>query len=522
MLGNVMFMTGFVGFFMMFGALFFRKETKEETAETDENHLESLIKETLVMLNDISKNAPVKGKTSDTEVHTAVEQAIRTCSDGQKGARDVVKSVIYEWLINEKKPDYDFLNEIFESPENTRIRFEAILFLAEKDSEGTGFKKLWDSRFKDIALCVGELNGSYIDDAYSGVCKSISYNDRLMILTNVLYADSVGLGTIDSVMWQKKCVEEIQIGMSGAVKENYDYKNACLLDTEKNNKKYSYESVHVMISGNPIKMDFLGMKNEDELIRITRNLIKNAGAGELTRKNPRIVCETPDGRRITVTRPPFSDSWAALIRKFDTVSVTTVDMLTDDVKLKSLIRELISTRKSIAITGETASGKTTWLRALLLESGKDKSIRVIESESFELNLREYLPHANVLTLRVSDNDKASGVLGFSKKTTGQVFAVGEVNTPDMAVTLVDISHTAERIFFTAHYTDTRDMVSDFTGALLNFGGYSDERLAKEEATAALGVDIHLRRKDGRRYVERISEVMSDGSIRCLYGIQKKN
>lgn len=519
MLGNVMFMTGFFGFFVMFGILFFRKEKNEETAEIHENHLESLIKETRVMLAEISKKEPVKGKDSDTEVHMAVEQAIRNCSDGQKGARDIVKTVIYEWLLNEKKPDRTILNEIFESHENTRIRFEAILFMAEKSSEGMGFKKLWDQRFKDIALCVGELNGSYIDDAYLALCKKNTYNDRLLILTNVLYADSVGLGTVDSLMWQKKCVEEIQIGMSGVVQEKYDYKSVCLITPEPD-KKYSYESVHVMISGTPVKMDFLGMKNEDELIRITRNLIKNAGAGELTRKNPRIVCETPDGRRITVTRPPFSDSWAALIRKFDTVSVTTIDMLTDDMKLKSLIRELISTRKSIAVTGETASGKTTWLRALLLESGKNKSIRVIESESFELNLREYLPDANVLTLRVSDNDKAPGVLGFSKKTTGQVFAVGEVNTPDMAVTLVDISHTAERIFFTAHYTDTRDMVADFTGALLNFGGYSDEHLAKAEAIAALGVDIHLRRHNGRRYVERISEVMSDGNIRCLFSVQK--
>ncbi|MBQ7637106.1 MAG: hypothetical protein IJS80_07330, partial [Lachnospiraceae bacterium] len=151
-----------------------------------------------------------------------------------------------------------------------------------------------------------------------------------------------------------------------------------------------------------------------------------------------------------------------------------------------------------------------------IEIGKEKSIRVIEAESFELNIRDYLPKANTLTLRVSDKDPADRVLGFSKKTTGQVFAVGEVNTPDMAVTLTDIAKTAETILFTAHYKETSDMLRDFTNARLNAGGYSDERLAKSEAVNALGIDIHMRRKGGLRCIERISEVQDDGGIKCLW------
>ncbi len=522
MFGKIICAIGFFFVFVVSAIIFFIKEKEEPETKENDDILTRLTKEASVMLSSVLKNAGSITENSDTEVCTAIESALRECSSGNEGARDIVKSVIYDWLVNKKNISDAILEEIFEDEKNIRIRFEAVLFMSEKECAGTGFKKLWESRFKDVALCVGELDKCYINDAYVNVRNKITKDDGCRILASVLYADSVGLGTIDLLMWQKKCIEEIQIGMSGVVNGNARNKiMGSIYGENEDEKKYSYESVYIMISGIPIRMDFLAMKNEDELIRIVRNLIKNVGAGELTRKSPRIVCETKDGRRITVTRPPFSDSWAALIRKFDTVSVTTLDMLTDDEILKKLIRKLINTRKSIAITGETASGKTTWLRALLIENGKNQSIRVIESESFELNLREYLPESNVLTLRMSDNDKASGVLGFSKKTTGQVFVVGEVNTPDMAVMLTDMAHTAECIFFTAHYTETVDMVSDFTNALLNYGGYSDEKSARREAISALGIDIHLRRKNGKRYIERISEVMSDGNIRCIFGIPKE-
>jgi pilus assembly protein CpaF len=494
-----------------------RKEKKDETMRCVT--FSRLVKEGAELLNDYGLRKQNFGGNSALNVQKteeSVAEALGNCCSGLKGPRDVIKSVILAWLTEVKKPTDEELDRIFNESGNLWGRFECILYEAGKNDRERGFEKLWESRFKDVSVCCGELSGNYVEDAYACLCRNMDREDRLKVLATMIYAMTVGFGEVDSLMWQKGCIEEIQLGMSGCIKDNYDYRE--MLEEKKNveSKSFSRDSVHILVSGIPVRLLFLSFGSDDELIRVLRNLIKNTGAGELTRRTPRIVADTPDGRRVTVTRPPFSDSWAGLIRKFDTVPRISLDELVEDEELRDLLIRILHTRKSIAVTGETASGKTTLLRALLIEIGKEKSIRVIEAESFELNIRDYLPKANTLTLRVSDKDPADRVLGFSKKTTGQVFAVGEVNTPDMAVTLTDIAKTAETILFTAHYKETSDMVRDFTNARLNAGGYSDERLARSEAVNALGIDIHMRRKGGLRCIERISEVQDDGGIKCLW------
>jgi Flp pilus assembly CpaF family ATPase len=503
------------------GFILFKDKKDNENEKIRCLTLDSLIREAREMLNNYGIHRyALRGSAAGNVLRTeeAVAHALRNCCSGLKGPRDAINTVVYRWLTEVKCPTEEEIDRIFTEAGNTWGRFECAIFMADKTGDG-GFGKLWESRFKDVALCCGEISGTYVNDAYYCTCGFMSYGDKLKVLSKMLYAGATGFGKVDSLMWERGCIEEIQIGMSGCTKENYDFRESLKRRDADDKKNYSRDSIHVMISGIPIRLSFLSFDSDDEMIRILRNLIKNTGAGELTRRTPRIVADTPDGRRVTVSRPPFTDSWAGLVRKFDTVPKSSLDELIDDEELKNLVNEIIRTRKSIAVTGETASGKTTLLRALLLEIGRERSIRVIEAESFELNIREYLPDANTLTLRVTDSDSADRVLGFSKKTTGQVFAVGEVNTPEMAVVLTDVAKTAETILFTAHYKNTADMVRDFTNARLNAGGYSDERLAKSEAVNALGVDIHMRRKGGKRCIERISEVQDDGRIKCLWPLQ---
>ncbi len=502
--------------------LLFREKKDTVTDGIRSLSLEGLTKEVREMLNNYGTHKySMNGIKVQNILKTEekVSDALRMCCSGLKGPRDMINSLVLRWLSEVKKPTEEEIDRIFTESENTWARFECVVYEADRDGEEKGFEKLWESRFKDVALCCGDLSGSYVDDAFYCTCAFMTYEDKLKVLAHMLYASAVGFGKVDTLMWQRGCIEEIQLGMSGCIKENYDYREMLRFREEKERKNYSRDSIHVMITGVPIKLTFLSFDSDDEMIRVLRNLIKNTGAGELTKRTPRIVADTPDGRRVTVSRPPFTDSWAGLIRKFDTVTKTAIEELVEDDELRKLILKILHTRKSIAVTGETASGKTTLLRALLLEIGRERSIRVIEAESFELNIREYLPDANTLTLRVTDSDPADRVLGFSKKTTGQVFAIGEVNTPEMAVVLTDIAKTAETILFTAHYKDTSDMVRDFTNARLNAGGYSDERLAKSEAICALGVDIHMSRKGRTRCIERISEVQDDGKIKCLWPIQ---
>ena len=175
--------------------------------------------------------------------------------------------------------------------------------------------------------------------------------------------------------------------------------------------------------------------------------------------------------------------------------------------LPAILRQLVRSGRNIAITGEMASGKTTLFRACLAEVKPDRNIRVIEAESFELNVRGFLPKANSVTMRVTENTPAEEILAFARKTTGQVFAIGEINSAAMAAMAMDLSKIASQILFSAHYITTEHMIADFVNAKLGVGGYSEELLAEADVVRCLGFDVHLRAKHGRRYVQYINEVL---------------
>ena len=99
------------------------------------------------------------------------------------------------------------------------------------------------------------------------------------------------------------------------------------------------------------------------------------------------------------------------------------------------------------------------------------------------------------------------MLAFARKTTGQIFAIGEINSAAVAAMAMDLSKIASQMFFSAHYITTEHMIADFVNAKLCIGGYSEESLAELDVVRCLGFDVHLRNKEGRRYVQYINEIV---------------
>ena len=98
-------------------------------------------------------------------------------------------------------------------------------------------------------------------------------------------------------------------------------------------------------------------------------------------------------------------------------------------------------------------------------------------------------------------------MAFARKTTGQIFAVGEINSASVANVAMDLSKIASQLFFSAHYVTTEHMIADFVNAKLCVGGYSEERLAEMDVVRCLGFDVHLKTRQGKRYVQYINEVI---------------
>ncbi|MBQ8633217.1 MAG: Flp pilus assembly complex ATPase component TadA [Lachnospiraceae bacterium] len=415
---------------------------------------------------------------------------IRTCCSGSDGSKETVKELIYGICKKTFQERNDYLELLpFHEPENMQTwhRLEALIYYLDKQKKNQGFRILCEKfGWNTSGGTVSEENIAY---AYQVLNPRFSEHEERQILVQILFAMTVGLGIIDTLNQQKGFIEEIQIGLSG---------------------KTNSDGIHIMAKGNLFRLCAISFENEEEKQRVLRNLIKDGKGGELTQNHPMMVVDTVDGRRVSVSRPPASDMWVGLIRKFDTVYDVSLEKMyqnsPESEDLPMLLRYLVRSGRNIAITGEMASGKTTLFRACLAEARTDLNIRVIESENFELNVREFLPYANSLTMRVTDQTPAEEVLAFARKTTGQIFAVGEITSAAVAVMTMDLSKIASQLFFSAHYISTEHMIADFVNAKLCEGGYSEEALAEYDVVRALGFDIHLKVREGRRYVQYINEI----------------
>lgn len=448
------------------------------------------------------------------EYRRMISESIRSCCSGNPGAKDTVKELIYNYLVSELaigEEQLDFLLPVGQAEQLSGSHMLEILLYEYETEANKGFLHLWEQKEFRKMSATGVITEEMLRSFYKTARPDVSTEGKFRILTQLIFADTLGLGVIDSLNQQQGCIEELQLGFNGYQERTYDYRNE--LKKEKR-LFYGKDGVHVLVRGQMLWLKCLSFGTEEELQRVIRNLIRDAKAGELTRSNPNIVVDTVDGRRVSVSRPPMTDGWMALIRKFDTVYEVSLEKLyrkeenkeTDDV-LPKLIRNLVISGRNIAITGEMASGKTTLFRACLCEIKKDYNLRVIESESFEINVRNFLPEHNSMTMRISAATPAEEVLAFAKKTTGQIFAVGEVNSAAVAMITMDLSKFATQIFFSAHYISTEHMLADFLNAKLYAGGYSEEAMAQSDVLRCIGFDIHLKNRGGRRYVQYINEVV---------------
>ena len=456
-------------------------------------------------------------RRNQEEHRRVISSSIRTCCAGNYGAKETVKEIIKDYLLDELQVDRTSICSLvaFDTPERMSAwqMAETMIYCMDKKEEERGFGLLCEmyqwGNFQEESNTGYFIAEEVVRKTYESMKPELSFMEQISIVAQLIFAKTVGLGVIDTLNQQRGYIEEIQLGMNGRSEQRYDYKEE--LSGRNKLDFFSRDGVHILVKGSTIWLQYLSFGTEEELQRVLRNLIKESSAGELTKNHPMIVVDTIDGRRVSVSRPPMTDAWVGLIRKFDTVEQVSLEKLYQNTSeadlLVGLLRQLVRSGRNIAITGEMASGKTTLFRACLAETRRDLNIRVIEADSFELNVRGFLPKANSMTMRVTDRTPAEEVLAFARKTTGQIFAVGEINSAAVATMAMDLSKIASQLLFSAHYVTTEHMIADFVNAKLCVGGYSEESLAEMDVVRCLGFDIHLKARQGKRYVQYINEVV---------------
>ncbi len=455
-------------------------------------------------INDILKANLYEAGLGESEIKrlryrkNELRKALNSCGVGDDNAKAYVKEVIGEIITKQLKyTDKDYSRIIpFNRTDkmSSRDKFDVLMHYYKKENgrealeriiELTGIMK------SDVYYEGCKIKGSDIDDLYDREAPYISGEDKREIIIQRIYSMYRGLGVVDDIRDMK--IDGVSGGVSGG-------NGGC-------------QGVWIFYKGINVNLEFLSFNTVEELERVCMNIYRYGNPGQLSKSKGYIIGEMKDNSRIVVVRPPFAESFAFFVRKFDTIENKNMEELITDKNSYlpiDIIKWIVKGCQVTAVTGAQGSGKTTLLMAMIGYISPMLTLRIQEM-SFELHLRDIYPERNILTFRETDYIDGQTGLDVQKKTDGSVNILGEVATMEVASYLIQMSQTGS-IFtlFTHHAKTTDSLIKYMRNSLLSCGLFRDEAIAREQVTEAIRFDIHME-KDiyGHRYIERISEIITD-------------
>lgn len=427
-----------------------------------------------------------------------LRNALKNCGIGdafsKKHVINTIKDILTEKL-NISSSNIDLVIP-FEDSERLSIKekFDIILFNYKKKYNDQALTIMLDENglLEPISSEGGfkyKVTCEDIEDIYYKYNNELCFTDKLAITAQRIYEDYRGLGVIDEI--RDMNIDGVSGGVSGCRNE--------------------FDSVWVFVKGKTIHLEFLDFETEGELQRICMNCYKYGHPGQLSMSKGYIVNEMADHSRVVVVRPPFAESFAFFIRKFDTIQHKTLEELIIDTGADIVINVLkwiVKGCQVTAVTGAQGSGKTTLLMALIGYIHPAYTLRIQEM-SFELHLREVYRDRNILTFQETNSISGQEGLDLQKKTDGVVNILGEVATAPVASWLVQMSMVGSLFtMFTHHARTTDGLIKYLRNSLMSSGSFNNEMIAEEQVIDTVRFDIHLN-KDiyGHRYIERVSEII---------------
>lgn len=427
-----------------------------------------------------------------------LRNALKNTGVGDVFAKNIVKSIIKDILTEKIRVNAENIGTIIKFDKYNELsvkdKFDILLYIYSKDFGKDGLTKLIEENDLLEAVYTEEgfkydISDCDIEDVFREKGRRLKFIEKLDIVVQRIYEKYRGLGIVDEI--RDMNIDGVSGGVSGGDGE--------------------WNSVWIFIKGKTVHLSFLDFENEEELKRVCMNCYRYGHPGQLSMAKGYIVNEMKDHSRVVVVRPPFSESFAFFVRKFDTIKhKDLMELITDDnanVCIEAL-RWIVKGCQVVGITGAQGSGKTTLLMALIHYIHPSFTLRIQEL-AFELHLRDVYKDRNILTFQETDRITGQEGLDLQKKTDGVVNILGEVANAPVASWLVQMSMVGSLFtMFTHHAKTTKDLVKYMRNSLMSCGSFNDELIAQEQVVDAIRFDVHME-KDvyGHRYVERISEII---------------
>lgn len=451
------------------------------------------------------------------KLRAGLKRALRTCSYGNVGEKEYVKDYIKSLLLQKYHIDSETIEDVipFSNSEELTVydKFDILLYIYKGEYGTNAMEKLVMDYHLDEGKqtedgVIYEITEKDIEEIYEDRRYELSYPDKMNILAQKIYQSYKGHGVIDEL--RDMNLDGISGGVSGMSNVPYNYLEE-IMKEQPSNLKSNYQSIWMFFHGKTIHLNFLGFETQRELERICKNIYRYNHPGQLSAANGYKVNELYDGARVVVVRPPFAESWAFFLRKFDTtINEKIQDLITDEGAnhVIELMRWLIKGCQVIGVTGEQGCGKTTLLKSLIRFIDPSYTLRIQELV-FETHLRRIYPERNIITFQETANVSGQEALDLQKKTDGVVNILGEVASAPVASWVVQLSQVGTKMtMFTNHAMTTHKLIEYFRNALLSTNQFHNERIAEEQVVEAINFDIHMTKdRTGKRYIQRIVEII---------------
>lgn len=451
-----------------------------------------------------------------------LRSSLKKCTHGNLGCKLYIIDYIQDLLQRKYNINEETINRVIPFDKSDELtseyKFMILLHIYKKRYDLMAMDEFISRNNLDhpigegshVHYCITCADIDYVFRRHSVIYESFTFMDKLAIVAQKIYQGYKGLGVIDDIRFQK--IDGINCGTSGIPQTFYSYGEDSMFGAADGELPLAaYNAVWLMFHGKKIRLAFIGFGKAAELERVVKNTCRYNNAGTLSRTRGYIVNTTEDGCRVVGARPEMSESWVLFIRKFDTASRMTLEMMypfeaVD--KLVLMLKYIVTGCRNTALTGQQATGKTTCLMSIIGNVPEAYSIRVQEM-AFELYLRKIYPERNIVTFQDTQTVSAQEGIELQKKSDGDVNLFGEVAQAAVVPLAIKLGQTGSAmLIFTSHHKTTEDLVKEWRDSLVSEGAATDSKMAEETVAKVLNFDIHLERSvEGVRYIQRITEIL---------------
>jgi len=266
-------------------------------------------------------------------------------------------------------------------------------------------------------------------------------------------------------------------------------------------------------------------RDDKHLMQVIQRIAARVGR-RIDESSPMLDARLADGSRVNAIIPPLAlDGPAMSIRRFGTVPIDVerlIGLNSLAPEMVQFMRDSVSSRINIVISGGTGTGKTTMLN--VLSKWIPPSERVVSIEdAAELQLqREHVVRLETRPPNIEGKGEVTQreLLRNSLRMRPDRIIIGEVRGDEAFDMLQAMNTGHEGSMTTVHANNPRDALRRIENMVSMAGLNYPVRVIREQMASALHLVIHLGRvTGGRRKVVAVSEVTGmEGEAVCLQDI----